>query len=110
HPLLQSVRKRIELTEQLLAQPANTSNETDKGPRDHLDPIELYVLSLKQELQDIEMSERLLKAEFDVAYAEAKNQTNNEVQAEMLHGDITRTNQLFSSIVTHLQEVDLVRG
>src|SRR5262249_23162387 len=74
-----------------------------------LDPLEIYVQSLKQELQDVRQSEQLLSAEFQTAYEDARKLANLEMQDERLRGDIDRTRQLWVSIVKRLEEVNLAR-
>jgi capsular exopolysaccharide synthesis family protein len=115
HPQLLDVRLRIQRTREFFADLTGTPGGSPKGPGEGGDrprapnQVELYVLSLKQELLDIEASERLLAAMFQREYDEARKLNNYEAQDEAFRHDLTRTQQLYNSIISRLQEVNIVR-
>jgi len=108
HPHVQAVRRRIELTRKLFA--LSSMWQDDKGENAGLlDPAEFYVQSLKQELNQMQMSEQLLNELFKNEYDEARRLANYEIQEEALRGDIARSHQLYDGIIKRLQEINLIR-
>jgi capsular exopolysaccharide synthesis family protein len=114
HPQVQSVRKHIDLIRRHFARPVEVMGDILKEPGKAsdallLDPMEIYVQSLKQELQDIQLSEQLLAERFQDQYEEARKLTNDEIQDERFRDDIRNTHQLYETIVKRLQDVNLAR-
>jgi uncharacterized protein involved in exopolysaccharide biosynthesis len=109
---LQSVRRRIDLVRDLLARPAAawdaqaTASNRD-GPA--ADPVQGYMTSLRQELDYLQASEKLLTQLFDQEHAEAKKLSGYEVQDEAFRTDIARSQALYDGIVKRLQEQSLAK-
>jgi capsular exopolysaccharide synthesis family protein len=114
HPQVQSVKRRIELNRKYLANPiqawTDTATAPDKGgDGSRLDPMEVYVQSLKQELENIRISEELLAKRSEEEYATTRTLTKAEIQDENFRNDIARTQQLYDGIVKRLTEVSLIQ-
>jgi capsular exopolysaccharide synthesis family protein len=132
HPQVQGVRKRIELTRNLFAQPgasvvartgdsaatgngdpatigSGASGVVGKGSLGVGDHVVLYVQALKQELSDIEMAEQLLTERVKEEYQEAKRVASYEFTEETYRNDIARSQQLYDSIIKRLQELNFVK-
>src|SRR5262249_52835635 len=110
YPQLQALRKRIALVRQLAAEPTEALHVAGKG-REGLfhDGLEFFVEALKQELEDIQLSEQILAERFQNQYAEARKLTNYEIQDEIFRGEMARAHQLYDGIIKRLQEINLIR-
>ncbi len=107
HPELAAVRKRIALTRDLYAhRPEELGGSSEAESRNR---IEAYVRSQKHELAVLEAEEKALTQLIEEQRGEARSLTTWEVQDELLRADLTRTQQLYDSIVKRLQEVNLVK-
>jgi uncharacterized protein involved in exopolysaccharide biosynthesis len=106
---VRSVRKRIELVRNLLAQPAAAWEATAPAPGKEADPVQGCLQSLRQELDYLRTSEQLLTRLFEQEHAEAKKLSSYEVQDEVFRTDIARSQALYDGIIKRLQDVHLAK-
>lgn len=105
HPELVALRKRIETTRALFSRPSAAWERTPQQG----DLVESYLQYLRQELEQIKASEKLLAELFEQEHAEAKKLSSYEVEDETIRNDIARSQQLFEGIVRRLQDARLAR-
>ena len=112
HPHVTTVRKRIANVRKLQALPTATHAvdlEAD-GTVSGAAVGDLYIRHLKQSLESIQASERLLSALYDREHATAKTLSSFQLRDERFQRDITRTQQLYDEVISKLQEASLVKG
>jgi succinoglycan biosynthesis transport protein ExoP len=111
HPEVQSIRKKIDIAREMATRPSaawrKPAPADGKGPR--TDAVEEHVRFLKQRLQQVEDTDRLLAELYEKEYKAAKELSNCEVEDELQHDDIERTQKIYDTLVTRLQDVRLVR-
>ena len=112
HPEVQYLRKRIEMTRNFLAGPSapwRQGSDTPGSKETAADPVELYRVYFTQQLNHLEISEKLLKDLFKEEFDTAKALASYDMKDEAFRVDIDRTQKLYDSIIKRLQEVDLIK-
>src|SRR5262249_4729173 len=101
---VQAVRKKIEIARALLTRPALAFADSadGKGGPGGADPVAWYQDNLTQQLDYLKTSERLLTSLYDQEQDEARRLSSYEIQDEMMRADITRTQELYESVVKQL--------
>ncbi|MCA9184299.1 MAG: Wzz/FepE/Etk N-terminal domain-containing protein [Pirellulaceae bacterium] len=124
HPHVQALRQRIAATQQMLATPGaafspssaepqpNDTAVTDASGDDSPGPatVERYVDYLQQELERLRISEQLLTDLYQREHDVAKELSGYQLKDESYRRNIDRTQQLYDSIISQLQEASLVEG
>ncbi|MBI3466418.1 MAG: polysaccharide biosynthesis tyrosine autokinase, partial [Planctomycetes bacterium] len=117
HPLVKSIRRKIETTREFLTSQLAPSGAAG-GERKPIDFLAMYLESMRQELETISRNDRELaalyaeeeKAVHQLAEQDRKarrEQAAFEATDESLRSDIARTQQLFDSVVKRLQEINI---
>jgi capsular exopolysaccharide synthesis family protein len=109
---LQSVRKRIDLTRNLLAQPAAAWESQTAGHSEETataDPVQGCLQALRQELDHLQTTEKLLTRLFEQEHDEAKKLSSYEIQDEAFRADLARSQALYDGIIKRLQDVNLAK-
>ncbi|MCC6421763.1 MAG: polysaccharide biosynthesis tyrosine autokinase [Gemmataceae bacterium] len=109
HPEVKSVREQIATARAFLARPSAVWGEPRDAAERPFDPVQLALQSLRQELEQIEASARLLASVHDREQQEARRLGGDEVQDELFRKDIARTQALYDTIVKRLQDASLVK-
>jgi capsular exopolysaccharide synthesis family protein len=114
HPQLVALRHRIQVTRDFFAKPASARGQapgSDVGDDAiaGLDPLELYVRSVKQELKEIDVSDQLFDELSRSEEEAARKLTKLEVKGEALRSAIAQLRQLCDTTINRLKEVNLVR-
>ncbi len=112
HPHVTTIRKRIEAARKLQALPT-TAHFSDVGSAQGLSDArvgELYVHHLRQLLDQVDTSQRLLTELYEREHATAKALAAYQLRDERFQRDITRTEQLYDEVISKLQEASLVKG
>lgn len=110
HPEVESLRRRIAVTRELLASQASSAAGDKHLPPRLADPVEVYRQFCQQELRHIEISETALAKIAREEHDRARELTAYEVEEEGFRTDISRQQQLYDSILKQLQHVDLAKG
>jgi capsular exopolysaccharide synthesis family protein len=116
HPRVATVRRRIAAARQLLALPSTAYIQDpidpadQSAPRSDTEAVQLYTLSLKQELDRIVASEKLLTDLYQKEHDVAKELSGYQLKDEGYRRNIDRTQQLYDGIISQLQEASLVKG
>ena len=114
HPHVRSVRQRIGTTRDFFALP-NAAYQPHTEPAKvgeaslSSDPVGLYVQYLKQELDRMHISEKLLTELYEREHESAKQLTAFELDDETFQRNIQRTQQLYDGVVSQLQGASLVK-
>jgi capsular exopolysaccharide synthesis family protein len=118
HPLVRSVRKRIELTRDFFGRQSEAKKNAEElaGKDNELgkdapfaESVEQYVQSLKQELEESRIIEESLTGHFEREIEAASRLAKFEIEAEKRRKEIERTQQLFDGVIKRLQEIGLVK-
>jgi succinoglycan biosynthesis transport protein ExoP len=112
HPELVALRQEIERARVFYASPAASWGTASNGQGDAVpaaDPVEDHVRYLRQQLKQLQTSERLLGEAYDQEHTSAKKLATYEAQDEAFRTDIGRLNNLYDGIVKQLQNVRMVR-
>ncbi len=111
HPDVKAIRKKIDIARDMATRPSTAwkkpASAEGTGPR--TDAVEEHVRFLKQRLQQVEDTDRLLAELYEKEYKAAKELSNFEVEDGLQHDDIERTQKIYDTLVTRLQDVRLVR-
>jgi capsular exopolysaccharide synthesis family protein len=107
HPRVRLIRKRIEMTQRHMQSLTSVDGTVVPDANIKKDFLTIYVESLRQQLQA--SSERLqqLDALFEREAEAYKKQADLQITDRRLRDEITRSQQLFNTIVDRLKEVDL---
>jgi len=114
HPQIRSLQNQIEMTRDFFLKQASTikritdESESEKKS-DIVEPVELYVQSLHQELKESDEVEQKLTELFDREREAAKRLINDEIKDEGFRKEISRSQHLYDGIIKRLQEMDLVK-
>jgi succinoglycan biosynthesis transport protein ExoP len=112
HPQVTSIRKRIALTREFIQRSAEAKrNALAQGSVDGAegDPVDTYVDSLREELNESRVLEKELTELFDKERTAARSLTDYEIKDDAFRKDIERTQLLYDGIIKRLQEVDLIK-
>jgi capsular exopolysaccharide synthesis family protein len=108
HPQVLAVTRRIAFIEKILGQGGPVQGGQKKVAAT-VDPVEAHLKTLREELDDIEISYRglaeLQKGQLD----EARERSRYEIQDEAFRNDIGRITRLYDSIIKRLEEINVVR-
>jgi capsular exopolysaccharide synthesis family protein len=108
-----SIRRRIEAAREVLIRPAAGLNtapaQTNDSNAAAKEAINGHVVQLKQKLEYLQTSERLLAEEYEKEHAKARLLTSYEVKDEHLRKDIARTQSLYDALIKRLQDVSFVK-
>jgi len=123
HPQVRSVRKQIQLTRDAVTRRSATASKAaepspappqpsvprgdQEAPGD--DSLDWHIQYLKQERDDNKQAEQVLEELFKRQYNEVRELRSYEIQEEAYRSDITRTQQLYDSIIKRLGEFNIVR-
>jgi capsular exopolysaccharide synthesis family protein len=108
HPDVQSVRKRIQLTQEFLAR-GQAEPASPAAYRASAREVDAYVQSLKRQLEEARQSGRAMAQLFEREHGEVKGLATFELEEEDLRRRIAMNEQLYDTIVKRLQEIDLVK-
>ena len=117
HPAVMAVRKRIGLVKEFYAQSAG---DNKKGPKDGgkgpetptpgpTDPVQWHLLSLKQELAELEITLETLTRIYDGEEKTVREGSKYKEQDRQMREDIVKTQELFHPIIKRLEEIKLVQ-
>jgi capsular exopolysaccharide synthesis family protein len=113
HPQVKSIRKRIEIARQFYSNPAapfkQESDAAAKGGAAADDAVEMHFQYLRQQLNQVEGSEKLVNEMYEHEQDEIRKLTRYEIEDEMHRNAVKRAQQLYDGIVKSLQDVDLAR-
>jgi capsular exopolysaccharide synthesis family protein len=114
HPETLALRKRIEVARAYLASPSAAWRKTSDGPGAGNGPLTSDTLEtfrdyFKQQLNHVELSEKLLASLFKEEYDAAKALTAYELEDEGYRTDIALKEKLYDGLIKRLQDVDLVK-
>ncbi len=106
HPKVRAVRAKIAFERKLMEQHGLAGHGLldDKG-----DGAARYVAAVKQQLGQIDVSEKSLKALLDTELTQAKDLNRYEIADEGYRGELERSQQLYEATIRRLQEINLVR-
>jgi succinoglycan biosynthesis transport protein ExoP len=114
HPQVLSVRQRIAATHEFFRFPSATFGKVSEqsGPEQKpnlKDGVEVYLQSLRQEIDRIKTSEDVLAKLFETEHQAARELNSYEVRDAEFRNDIARTQELYDGIVKRLHEASLVK-
>jgi succinoglycan biosynthesis transport protein ExoP len=112
HPDVRTLDKRIEASRQFFASPSAPwqkleGTDTGRGRVELPDPVSARVEYLERLLKDVKTAEELLNEIYDKENEKARELVTYELQDELLRGEISRTQQLYDSLIKRLQDVGL---
>lgn len=105
HPRVKALQEEIQMRENFYR--AKEQEREKSQPAD--DYLETYITSLQQEVREAELQEQALNELFEKQHNLAKKYELYELQDEQYKADIERTKELFRSVVSRLQEINLVK-
>jgi hypothetical protein len=107
HPDVIEVRKRIETARKLMVLPTSAW----KGELDpNLDPISLHLETLRQKLQHLQNSDKLLAEVFKNEQDDARRLAAFEIENEAFRARIALNQSMYESLSKRINEVGLVRN
>jgi len=117
HPAVVAVRKRIGLVKEFYTQSAGgdkkTAKDGAKGPEAAMpgpaDPVQWHLLSLKQELAELEITLETLTRIHDNEEKSVREVSKFKEQDRRMLDDINKTQELFQPIIKRLEEIKLVQ-
>jgi capsular exopolysaccharide synthesis family protein len=112
HPKIKLIRKQIDMTREILGRPRPGSTQTQSVISEDLPPntIDAHVHSLELELDALTQAEQSVTELFNREQKQAREMTDDALQDELMRADISRTQQLYDSILKRVQEFNLVKG
>jgi polysaccharide biosynthesis transport protein len=113
HPELKALRQRIEITRKFVGSPnaawyqptLKAENSAAAKP-----PVEMYRDYFTQQLNHVEISEKLLHDLYKEQFTVARALANYEVEDDKQRRDISMTEKLLDSIIKKLEDVNLVKN
>jgi capsular exopolysaccharide synthesis family protein len=114
HPEVQGVRRRIDMARDFLSRPGTisakaTSRSAPLNGQASGDPVDLHLQYLRQKLEQVRISEKLMAELYQREDEEARKLTTHEIQDEALRTDIAQTQKLYDGLIKRLQDVGLVK-
>lgn len=107
HPRVRLIRKRIEMTQRHMQSLASVDGTVVPDANVKKDFLTIYIESLRQQLQASVERLQQLDALFEREAEAYKKQADLQITDRRLRDEITRSQQLFNTIVDRLKEVDL---
>ena len=107
HPKVKVLRKRIEMTRSFIADQSAIEGTVPPAESKKKDFLAIYIESLQQQLQAGEDRMKRLTALFERESESYKKQADLQITDRRLQNEISRSQQLFNTIVDRLKNVDL---
>ena len=104
HPRVVAIRKRIELTRELLAR-----RRAESDARKRPDSLQLHLASLYEQLAINDQIRQQLNDLRNEHHDQAKRLSEQQAQDQSLRSDIERKERLYNAVVTRLEELKLAR-
>jgi polysaccharide biosynthesis transport protein len=112
HPELKALRQRIDIARKYLANPSAAWQTAAKaGTNDAVkQPVEMFRDYFTQQLNHVEITEKLLSELYKKEFTAAKALADFEVEDEKLRRDISVTERVLDSVIKKLEDVNLVKN
>ena len=112
HPEIKALRQRIEIARVYLASPTAAWRQPTKAGNNDVSkpPVEMFRDYFTQQLNHVQLSEKLLSNLYKEEFTAAKALANYEVEDDKQRRDITLTEKLLDSIIKKLEDVNLVKN
>ncbi len=110
HPLVDAVRKEIEITQQFME--SNAPEEASIAAK-KLDPAELletYTMLLRNDISELEKRKKILMRDSETELAEAKLIENQFMKGNSLRARLTRAQMRYDQVILRLQELNLSKS
>ena len=110
HPKLLELRRRLQVMAKLIEEEESPKGiQLAGGSDEQTDIVQLYLESLRQELNVSEQQRTELEDVFQKELELVRSHEDLETQNTAKLADIARTNQLFEGVVKRLQEISLIK-
>lgn len=111
HPDVQRVRESIETVRAFYRRRGvRVPDELSGGPEKRIDFVSLYLDSLRQQLNELELRDAQLAERFEHESQLAKKFSRYQIKDQALTEEITRIKSLWEAIVSRLNELNLVKA
>jgi capsular exopolysaccharide synthesis family protein len=108
HPKVQAVKQQIKMTQDLFPDlEARQQSLAESPPPDF---VQLYVQSLKQQLDELGQREQILNELFETERANARNMLKVTLADAEFKAQIERNQKMFEALAQRMQEIELLRA
>ena len=107
HPKVKMIRKKMDLTRGFIEEQSNADGAAIPQETKKKDFLAIYIESLQQQLQAGDERLKQLNALFEREAESSKKQTDLQILDRRLQNEITRSQEVFSTIVNRLKDVDI---
>jgi succinoglycan biosynthesis transport protein ExoP len=108
HPEVTAVRQGLAAAREFLSRPATAASDGVASLEGKpIDPVQSCIQSLRQELEYLKTAESLVGRLCKLEREEARKLSGYEVEDEMHHNDLLRTQQMFETLLKRLQDANL---
>lgn len=109
HPKVVAIDKKIEFARSMYQQQLDENNKGKLAPKKTLDLLAIYLNSLRQEINSSIQKEKELNELFKQEKIKARQLASEEMLYENLSTSVKRTERLFESIVSRVEQMSLVK-
>lgn len=111
HPQVVGLQLQIDRLKELESKAENLDKDRQKlkpGEFDRNDPVQVHILSLRQELEEINVQLRTFNELYQTEEKAARDISQYKEQDRRMHADIERDRRMFVPIAEDLQKIKLV--
>ncbi len=110
HPLVEAVRKEIEITQQFMESNAPEAANVAAKKLDPAELLETYTMLLRNDISELEKRKSILMRDSEAELIEAKLVENQFMKGNSLRARLTRAQNRYDQVILRLQELNLSKS